>query len=161
MQRFAVFSFLLLVGPAFAATHKVPEDEPIATVEIPDKWQTGQRGEAIEATSPDGAVHFLVVPPERNKVAEAMGEAMRYIRNSGGIVVRPESRKDEAGKINGTDVQHVTWEGKNKSGDVTIRFTAYSLSQDKPLVAVYWGSPAAEKKYWLDLKTMLESIRKA
>ena len=90
-----------------------------------------------------------------------MGEAMRYIRNSGGIVVRPESRKNEAGKINGTDVQHVTWQGKNKSGDVTIRFTAYSLNQDKPLVAVYWGSPAAEKKYWLDLKKMLESIRKA
>jgi hypothetical protein len=145
MQRLAAFLFLVAAASAFAATHKVPDGEPPAAVEIPDKWQTAQRGEAIEGSSPDGAVHFLVVPPERNKVAEAMGEAMRYIRNSGGIVVRPESRKNEAGKINGTDVQHVTWEGKNKSGDVTIRFTAFSLSKGEPLLTVYSGPPAAEK----------------
>jgi hypothetical protein len=161
MRKFTALPFLLLVASAFAATHKVPNDEPIATVEIPDKWQTAQRGEAIEASSPDGALHFLVTPVEQKKIAEAMGEAMRYIRNTGEIVVRPDTRKNETGTINGIDVQHVTWQGNAKSGDVKMQFTVFSLTKDKPLLAVYWGSPAAEKKYEADLKKMLESIRQA
>lgn len=161
MPKLIVWFSLVCIVPAFAGTHKVPEDEPIATVDISDEWQIKQSGEAVEASSPDGALHFLVMPPEQNKVAETMGEAMRHIRNTGGIVVRSDSRKNETENINGFDVQHVTWQGKDKSGDVKIRFTVFSLSNDKPLVAVYWGSPAAERKYQTDLKKMLGSIRKA
>jgi hypothetical protein len=153
--------FLLLVASAIAATHKVPEEEPIATVAIPNKWQSKQVGEAMEARSPDGKLHFMVAPVEGRKVAETMGEVMRYIRGLGGIVVSPESRKNETGNINGTDVQHLTWQGKDKSGDIKIRFTVFLLSDDKRLLAAYWGSPAAEKKYQADLKKMLESIKKA
>lgn len=161
MRSFIAVPFLLLVASAVAAIHKVPEEEPIATVAIPNKWQVKQIGEAIDARSSDGTLHFLVTPVEQKKVAETMGEVMRYIRGSGGIVVKPESRKNEAGTINGTDVQHATWQGKDKSGDVTIRFTVFSLSDDKRLLAACWGSPAAEKKYQADLKKMLESIKKS
>jgi hypothetical protein len=161
MQKFAAFLCLLLVTSAVAATHKVPEDEPIATVVIPNKWQIKQIGEAIDARSSDGTLHFLVTPVEGRKVAETMGEVMRYIRGSAGIVVKPESRKNEAGNINGIDVQHATWQGKNKSSDVTIRFTVFSLNDDKRLLAASWGPPATEKKYRADLKKMLESIKKA
>jgi len=161
MQRFAAFLFLLLAASAAAATHKVPSDEPMATVEIPDKWKIKQSGEVIDASSQDGKLHFLVTPVEQKKVAETMGEAMRYIRGTGGIVVRPESRKNEAGNINGIDVQHASWQGKDKSGEVEIQFTLFSLSNDKRLLAACWGSPAAKKKYQADLKKMLESIKKA
>lgn len=161
MQKFAAFLCLWLVASAVAATYKVPKDEPIATVAIPNKWQIKELGEAIDARSSDGTLHFLVTPVEQKKVAETMGEAMRYIRGTGGIVVRPESMKKEAGNISGIDVQHVTWLGKDKSGDVKIRFTVFSLSNDKRLLAAYWGSPAAEKKYQAALKKMLESIRNA
>ncbi len=161
MPRFAAILSVLLISSSAAAIHKVPEDEPIATVEIHDKWQVKQLGEGLDASSRDGALHFLVVPVEGRKVAETMGEAMRYIRGSGGIVVRPESRKNESGNINGTDVENAAWDGKNKSGDIKIRFTVFSLNNDKRLLAASWGSPAAEKKYRADLKKMLESIKNA
>src|ERR1700730_1457998 len=160
MQRFAAFLFLLLVASAVAAIHNVPEEEPIATVAIPDKWQIKQIGEAMDARSPDGTLHFLVTPVDRGKVSETMGEAMRYIRGTGGIVFRPDSRKIEAGDTNGIDAQHLMWLGKDKSGDVKARFTVFLL-KDQPLVAVYWGSPAAEKKYQAALNKMLESLKRA
>jgi hypothetical protein len=160
MRRFTALPFLLLVTCAVAAIQKVPNNEPIATVEIPDKWQIKQTGEVIKACSVDGTLHFLITPAEQ-KVAETMGEAMRYIRNTGSIFVRPETRKNEPGNINGMDVQHITWLGKDKSGDMKIRFTVFLLSNDKRLLAAYWGSPASEKKYQADLKKMLESIKKA
>src|ERR1700720_770756 len=106
MQKFVV-SVLLCAGsiaPAISATHKVPGDDPIATIAIPDKWQTKEVGEAVEATSPDGAVSFLVMAAEPVKIAESMGEAMRYLRNRDSIFVNPETRKDEEEKLNGMNV---------------------------------------------------------
>ena len=134
MLKVAISICVLLATPAFSATHKVPEDEPIVTIEIPDDWPTKEVGESLQATAPGDPVHILVVPPEGSKVAETMGEAMRYIRNTGGIVVRADSIKKEPGKLNGLDTQQLSWEGKDKNGDVKIQFTIVSLAQRKSVL---------------------------
>lgn len=160
MQKFVV-SVLLCAGsiaPAISATHKVPGDDPIATIAIPDKWQTKEVGEAVEATSPDGAVFLLVMPAEPGKIAESMGEAMRYLRNRGGLTVNSDTRKDEEGKLNDMNVHKVSWQGKDRKGDVTIRFAIVSVAEKKPLLAAYWCSPDAEKKYRKGLDKILQSI---
>src|SRR2546428_3122675 len=113
MRTFVLDAFLCagLVGSAFSATYNVPRDEPIATIRIPEKWQTKEYEERVEATSPDGAVCFLAIFPEANKVAETMGEVMRYIRSRGGITVKPETRTREQGKLNGMEVMSLSWVG--------------------------------------------------
>jgi hypothetical protein len=161
MRKFAAFLFLAMVTPALAASHKVPADNPIATIQIPDKWHTREIGEGVEATSADGAVCFLVIPVEGKKVAESMGEAMRYLRGKGGITVKADSVKHEQGKLNGMDVRKVSWQGKDQKGDVQIRFTIVTMAENKPLLVAYWGSPDAEKKHGAELNKMLQSIKKA
>ena len=155
---FTTLLCLGLVAPAFGGKHKVPPDEPIVTVEVPDKWKTTERGEHIEAISPDGTVSFLVMPAEAKKINEAMGEAMRYLRNKDGITVKAESVKREEGQLNGMDVKHVSWQGKNQKGDVKINFKIMSVPEGKPLIVVYWASSEAEKKHQKELNKMLQSI---
>jgi DNA polymerase I-like protein with 3'-5' exonuclease and polymerase domains len=147
-----------LVAPTFAGTHKVPPDEPIVTVQVPDKWKTTERGEHIEAVSPDGAVSFLVMTAEAKKINEAMGEAMRYLRNKGGITVRADSVKHETGQLNGMDVKNISWQGKNQKGDVTINFKIMSVPEGKPVIVAYWASLEAEKKHQKELNKMMQSI---
>jgi len=163
MQKFVV-SVLLCAGsiaPAISATHKVPGNEPIASIAIPDKWQTKEVGEGLQATSPDDAVFVLVRPAEPGKIAESMGEAMRYLRNQGGLTVNADTRKNEAGKLNGMDVQNVSWQGTNIKGDVTIRFAIVSIAPNTPLLVAYWCSSEAERKHRNELKRMLQSIEKS
>jgi hypothetical protein len=162
MRKFVVEAFLCagLAGSAFAATHNVPRDEPIATVRIPDKWQTKEYEERVEATSPDGAVCFLVMPPEGRKIAESMGEVMRYIRGRSGIAVKAETIKQEQGQLNGMEVRNVSWLGKDKKGEIKIRFTIISIPDKKTLLVAYWASPEAEKKHQAELTKMLQSIKK-
>lgn len=160
MQKLAIWLCLVLAVPAFARTHKVPSDEPMATVQIPDRWQTKERAEFVEAISPDNAVHFLIGPAEANKAAESMGEVMRYVRNSGGITVKPDSMKREQGKLNGFDVWNISWQGKDKKGNVEIAFTIVSMAGNRSLVSAYWGSPEARKKHQAELDKMLQSIKK-
>jgi hypothetical protein len=160
MRKFIAFLCAVLVTPAFSATHKVPADDPIATIQIPNKWQTKEYEERVEATSPDGAVHFLVMPVERNKIAESMGEAMRYLRNRDGITVKSDSVKHEQGKLSGMETRTVSWQGKDMKGDVKIRFAIVSIAEKQPLLVAYWGSPEAEKKHEAELNKILQSIKK-
>src|ERR1700694_4702749 len=160
MAKF-LFTMLLclgLVAAAFGGRHKVPPDEPIVTVQLPDKWKTTERGEHIEAMSPEGTVSFLVMPAEAKKINEAMGEAMRYLRNKGGITVKGESMKREEGQLNGMDVKNVSWLGKNQMGDVKISFKIMSVPEGKPVIVVYWASPDTEKKHQKELNKILQSI---
>ena len=159
MLKFVIPICALLVTTAFSATHKVPEDDPLVTIEIPDEWQTKEVGESLQATAAADPVHILVVPPEGSKIAETMGEAMRYIRNTGGIVVKPDSIKKEPGKLNGMDTQQLSWEGKDKNGDVGIQFTVVSLGPKKSILVARWGSPKAELKHEAELKKILQSIK--
>jgi hypothetical protein len=162
MEKF-LFGALLCVGllsSTFAGTHKVPPDKPIVTVQVPDKWKTTERGEHIEAVSPDGGVSFLVMPAEARKINEAMGEAMRYLRNRDGITVNGDSEKREEGKLNGMDVKNVSWQGKNQKGDIRISFKIMSVPERKPVIVAYWASPEAEKKYQKELNKMLQSIKR-
>lgn len=163
MRGFLLGAWLLAVlsAPALAGTHKVPDDDPIATINIPEKWKPHDRGDGLEAIAPDGGVSLLVVPVERKKIAEAMGEAMRYLRNTGGITVQSESAKNERGKLNGIETKTVIWQGKDNKGDIQIRFTVFLMAENKPLLVAYWGSPDAEKKHQAELNKMLQSIKKA
>ena len=160
MLKFFIPICALLATQAFSATHKVPEEEPLVTIEIPDEWQTKEVGESLQATAPDDPVHVLVVPPERNKLAEAMGEAMRYIRNTGSIVVKADSVKSEPGKLNDMDVRRLSWQGKDKNGDIKIQFTFVSLAPRKSVLVAVWGSPNAEEKHEAKLKKILQSIKR-
>jgi hypothetical protein len=151
-----------MAAPAFCATHKVPEEEPLVTIEIPDEWKTKEVGECIQATAPDDPLHVMVVPPEGSKIAETMGEVMRYIRNTGGIKVKPESiRQDEPWKLNDMEMKQISWQGQDKTGDVKIQFTIVSFAPRKAVLVAWWGSPKAEEKHAAKLKKILQSIKKA
>src|SRR5438552_2163696 len=123
--------FCAVIGTtATGASHNVPLDEPIATVQTPDKWQTKEYEERIEVSSPDSAISFMVVLPEGSKIAEAMGETMRYIRNRDGIVVQSDSFKKESDTLNGVKVQNVSWQGKGRKGEVEIKFVVLKISEN-------------------------------
>jgi len=148
-----------VVASAICGTHKLPADEPIAAIDFPNEWQTKELGEGFESTSRDGAVRFLVFPVEVHKVAESMGEAMSYLRNTGAIVVQSESIKREQGKLNDMSVTNVSWQGKDKKGDVHIRFTIFSLAKGKSLLVAYCSPPNAEKQHQRELEKILHSIK--
>ena len=160
MRKFAALLLVALVSSAAAATYKVPPAEPIATVGIPEKWQSKARGEIVEATAPDRTISIRVVPIERSKIGESMNEAMRFLRGRDGIVVQADSRKDESIKLNGMEARNFIWQGKDKKGEVKIKFTIVVLAPREKLLVASWGSPEANKNHATDLEAILQSIKK-
>jgi hypothetical protein len=161
MRNFAAFVCVVVAAPAYSATHKLPADDPIATIQIPEKWPTKEYEERVEATSADGTVNFFVMLAETNKVKESMLEAMRYVKGRNGITVKADSEKRDRGQVNGMDIRSFSWKGQDKKGEVKISFTVVSVPENKTLLVVYWGSPQATEKHERVLNQMLQSIQKA
>jgi hypothetical protein len=149
-----------MVAPLLSATHRVPQEKPVVAISIPDKWHTKEFEEGLQGASSDGSVHFLVVLTETNKTAESIGEAMRYVRNKGGITVKSGSGKRERGMLNGIELLKLSWDGQNSNGRVTIQFAIVSISKKQPLLVAYWGSPQAQRKHRAELDAILKSIKK-
>jgi hypothetical protein len=63
--------------------------------------------------------------------------------------------------LNGMRVRHVSWLGKDKNGEVQIRFSVILVAENQPLLMAFWGSPAMQKKYRDQVNSILKSVRKA
>jgi hypothetical protein len=141
-----------------AGTYPVPQDEPVVSVKIPEKWKVQKHEEFIEGTTPDGTMHVLALAVEGTKIAESLGEGVRYIRNTGGIVIKADSAKHETTALRGKPVRSVSWDAHDQKGEIKLRCHVISGKDDKPAILFFWGSVEAEKKYHSELSQILETI---
>jgi hypothetical protein len=56
----ALLFALALLTPSFAKTFKVPDEESMATITIPDDWKSKEIDSGVESQSADGEVYFYV-----------------------------------------------------------------------------------------------------
>lgn len=160
MGTCALFLSLALVGPVFPGTHRIPEDEPIATVRIPDDWKVETHGECVEGITAKGAVHVLTMPVEGHQAAESMAEAMRYIRRTGTVVVNADGIKRETATVKGKQLQIVSWEATDRGTPIKIRCHVLSVGESGQLLIVFWGPIEAGKRYQSQIDGILESVTK-
>ena len=144
----------------FAGTHKVPSDEPVATVTIPDDWKTDEIDEGIEATSSDGEVYLAIEETDGDSVKKSLEEAMKYLKSKG-VTVTDSSMKQQEGKLGEFDVVDISWDGKDEDGPAKISLTIVAVTETQGLLLIYWASPEGEKKNMEALGAIAKSITKA
>lgn len=154
----AIVLILLFVGSISARTYRVPEDEPVARISVPDGWKTAQREEYLDSTIPHGAGHLLVLPVEGQKPAETMLDAMRYIRRHGTVKVDARSEKRETLKVGATSLRTFSWDATEKNQAIRIRCHLFSDLKGKRLLVTWWGPVEGAKKYQRELDQVLESV---
>jgi opacity protein-like surface antigen len=155
------FSLLLaLASSAFAATHNVPDENPVATVTAPDGWKAEDHDKGVELTSDDGEVYIAVEATGAKGVEKSMDEAMTYLKKKG-VTVDEKSMKQSESKVGGKDAVLVSWNGKDEEGEAHIQLMIVSVSDDKGVLLLYWASPEGEKKHQDDITAIAQSLKKA
>jgi len=155
----AIVLLILLAVPVSAKTYRIPEEEPIARISIPNNWKTEYRGEYLDSTLPNGAGHVLVLPVEGQKPAESMLETMRYIRRHGTVKVDAHSEKRDVTRAGERTVRTHSWDATENDQSLKIRCHIISDLNGKRLLVTYWGPVAGEEKHMKDLRQVLESIQ--
>lgn len=146
--------------PVFAGTHKVPSNEPVATVTIPDEWKTNDFDGGIEATSSDGEVYLAIEETEAESIKKSVGEAMKYLKSKG-VTVNEDSIKQQEGKLGELDMVDISWDGKDQDGPAKVSLTIVAVTETGGLLLIYWASPEGEKKNREALGAIAKSIAKA
>ena len=143
-----------------AGTHKVPAEEPVATVTIPDDWKTEEIDDGIEATSSDGEVYLAIEETDGDSIKQSLDEAVKYL-SSKGVTVNESSLKQQEGKLGEFDVVDLAWDGKDQDGPAKISLTVVAVRKTQGLLFIYWASPEGEKKNSAALEAIAKSITKA
>lgn len=147
-----------LVSTADAARYKFPSDDPVASVTIPDDWESGETESGVEATSPDEAVYLSIDVADAKSIDDVIDDAVEWLDKQG-VVVKPDSVQKNEDKLNGNDIYYVEWDGTDKDGPASIGLAALVLNADTVLVLTYWGTKGEEEKSTPAIGKILDSIK--
>lgn len=155
----ATLAFGLLASAANAGTFPIPDENPIATVSIPDSWEPKPYDGGVEATSKDGAIYVAIEGVDAEDVKSATEEGLKFFIKSG-VEINFDSQKAKDTKINGLDAFDMSFTGKDKDGAANISLTLVKTNaKNKILMLYYWGSAEGEKANLADLKAISDSIQ--
>jgi len=154
----ALLLALALLTPSYGKTFKIPDEESIASITIPDDWKSKEIDSGVESQSPDDEVYFYVEATDAKGMDKSIVEAVEYLSEQG-VTVDDKTMKQSEGKINGMEGIDVTWNGKDKEGDAIISLTILAANKEKVLLIAYWGTPDGTKKHDKVLGEILKSIK--
>jgi hypothetical protein len=150
----------LLAAPALAATYKIPEDNPIVTVVVPDKgWSADKIARGIEVTDDDDEVYLSIEGVDGNNAGEIVAGAVGYL-NRQGVVIDQSTKTEKEGKLGDFAVYDLGWKGKDKDGDVLVHLTVINITPQKGVLFTYWASPKGDKQHDAAIGAMVTSIKK-
>ena len=163
MSRFVAAAALaaLLFAPvgAYAKTFPVPDDNPIATVSIPNAWEPHEYDGGVEGTSEDGGVYVAVEEVNAKDVGEATGDGIEWFAKQG-VKIDEKSIKTQDIKINGMAAFDMDMHGVDKDGPTHVSMTLVKTNSDTKFLYVYfWGSDKATQDNAKDLAAIAESLQ--
>jgi hypothetical protein len=162
LNRFVLAAVLALVfaAPAAAETYKIPDDAPIATINVPDDgWDVTMIDRGIEASTDDDEVYLAIEGVPMKNLVELVGDTVKYL-NRAGVSVDKATEKETTGTINGMEMHDIGWGGKDKDGDVLVHLMIVAVTPKQAVLFTYWASPEGDKKYDEQIVKIIRSIKK-
>lgn len=158
MAAAAAFLLIGAAAPASAKTFELPDGKPIVTIDLPNAWSPEEIDKGAQATSPDTAIYVAFEVSNLKNTDKAILDGVKFFAESG-VKIDPKSQKRLETKINGLDVIDINWEGVDKDGPTKVSLSVIILSETRIGLLSYWGSPAGERKYAAQLKSISDSIQ--
>jgi len=155
----AVIAIALAPALAFAKTFPIPDEDPIATVSVPDAWESSPYDGGVESTSPDGKIYVAIESVKAADVKTATTEGIEWFAKQG-VEIDADSMKTKEIKINDLTAFDLEFSGKDKDGAANISLTLVGTNAaGKFLMLYYWGSADGEKANADDLAKIAASIQ--
>jgi hypothetical protein len=156
----ALLALTLVVCPGLAGTIKLPKSKPLAAITFPSGWKTTAEEDNFEAESADEEIYLYAEVIDTDSVEAALKESIAYLEKEK-VTMKPDSKKETKGEVNGIPLVDVSFDGTDKDGPCKISLTFLILSKGKCISMFYWASEEGEKKHTEELKQVFDSIKRA
>jgi hypothetical protein len=161
MKKFLIAALLLgLPSFGYAKEFAIPKDNPIATVVLPDDWETDDIDSGVEVTSKDGEVYIAFETVKATKIEAAIKEVIEYLVKKG-VKLDAASMKQKEITVNGMPGADIDWTGTDKDGPTEISLTMLFPTKERLVMLTYWGTPEGGKANAEALGKIAQSIKPA
>ncbi len=155
---FAALLALALPAMAQAKTYPIPDEDPIATVSLPDSWEVDDLDDGIEVTSKDELVYVAIEAADLVDVKAATVEAFKFFDEKG-ITIDKDSQKESDFTVNGLKGFELGFKGKDSDGPTNVSVSVITVSEKNVLMITYWASDEGEKNNADGLSKIINSIQ--
>jgi hypothetical protein len=143
-------TLILTLFPALApaATIKLPEDKPAATVSIPDSWEPEESDDGVLAESPDNvATIYLEVVANEKEMDTVIEDSLKWLTEDHEVKVDGASKETKDFEDGGRKWSRISWSGESKEwGPAMIGFLFTEVGGGKVLTVTYWISKKDSEK---------------
>ena len=154
----AFLVFLAMTSACFAKTFPVPDDNPVATVNIPNSWDANQYDAGVEATSEDGDYYVAFEGVTKNNAKDAAKEALIGFLKQG-VQLDVDNVKTDEVILNGMPIVVLSYKGRDQDGPTNVRILIIPAEKKNRFLIMYtWGSDEADAANAKDIDAMLNSI---
>jgi hypothetical protein len=157
---FTLIAFsLLIAGPVFAKTMKLPNDEfAFASISIPDNWEPEEINNGVAGESPDKAVYLAAVAVGSEKGMDAeLDDTFAFLKEHN-VELDKSTKKENKFKLNGAEVEELIYHGKDEDGPTSVSISFVPI-KDKVVVLTYWVTTAKEEKHVEEVGKILKSLK--
>ena len=154
---FALAVFLAATTFALAEPMEIRPEAPVATLDIPDAWETSRISRGIEAVSPDKEVYLWVEAYEPDQFKAILAEHDAYWKEQG---VEITARDSKSYKEGGQQVQMTTETATWNDKPTVLYYVEYDLglASKSNIVVTYWASPEGDETFHGNVGKILESL---
>ena len=149
-----------LVATASAKTYKIPEEDPVASVSVPDSWapEATDKGIATESEDKEATVFFEVA--DAKSVDTLMDENIAWLKEQK-VTITESSKSEKDFKTASMSWSRISWDGTNEEfGPATIGFAFADVGNGKVLIVTYWITKKGFKKHEEELDKIFDSVKK-
>lgn len=151
-------SFAFASFGAEAKSYSIGDSRAVATVVIPDSWETEVDEDGIETTSPDEGVSLSIEAVEIKDVETAIKEGIKYFTEAG-VTIDPSTQTQRQITMAGKPAVDISWKGKDSDGPTNVGLTFVILSPKDSVLVYFWGTDEAAKQNATALNAISESIK--
>jgi len=150
----------LLATPVLAETHKVPQDNPLVTIVVPDKgWSVDKIARGIEVSDDDDEVYLAVEAVDNSNASDTVTAAISYLGRQG-VIIDPSTKTEKQGRMGEFQLIDFGWKGKDHDGEVVVHITIAVVTEQRGIVFTYYASPKGDKEQDEALGKMLQSMKR-
>lgn len=158
MKIFGVVLALILSfgSPAWAKKFAFPQNNPAATVTIPDSWKTKSIEYGFQAKSPDDDVFFSIESTAASNMKKMLDENTAWMKENDIVVTgKPAEKELNLGGLKG---QLVVYPAKDGNGETQVTLF-FAESGQRLIFMTMWASLDEQKANEKDIDAIIASIK--
>lgn len=158
MIKKLLFILILISGSVSAEIRTIQQAG--VSIEVPDNgWITTKKGEDLEIKSPDKRIFIIVNVDDDNdlnaEVIHAMSVIKKYHDN---VDIKKETKSTQ---VNDLSISYVEGTGITKKGKKPADWMVAATANKKGVILLVMAMEGSLEKYKNDIKTILNSFKKA